>query len=197
MYSLYNDQILDYIELGYARRLADGEAAVVSDKTWTIPHHPVVNPNKPGQIWVVKDAAAIFGRTSLNKSLETGPDLLSSLIGNILRFRMGRVAIAADITAIFHQVRVPRKDSHSLRFLWTNDINSNKEPYVLQMLVDIFGAKDSPTCANYAVKRTARDNQHLFDPLTFETALKAFYVDNLLKSSNSEAVAITLSKGLI
>ena len=67
----------------------------------------------------------------------------------------------------------------------------------MKMLVHIFGAKDSPTCANYAVKRTARDNQHLFDPLTFETALKAFYVDDLLKSVDSEAVAITLSKELI
>ena len=130
MYSLYNDQILDYIAKGYARRLSDEEAAVVSDKTWTIPHHPVVNPNKPGQIRVVKDAAAIFEGTSLNESLKTGPDLLNSLIGIILRFRTGRVAITVDITAMFHQVRVPREDSDSLRFLWTNDINSDKEPYV-------------------------------------------------------------------
>ena len=197
LYKLYQTNIDDYIEKGYARRLSEREAACVSDRTWTIPHHPVINPNKPGAVRVVKDAAATFKGISLNTSLKTGPDLLNSLIGVLLRFRSGRIAIAADIKAMFHQVRVPESDRDSLRFLWTDDMNSDEEPYTMQMLVHIFGAKDSPTCANYALKRTARDNQHCFDPLTFETALKAFYVDDLLKSVNKEEVAISLAKELV
>ena len=89
------------------------------------------------------------------------------------------------------------KDADSLRFLWKEDINSSAPPSVFQMLVHIFGAKDSPTCANYAIKRVARDNFAAFDPLTMETALKAFYVDDLLKSVTTPDVAIALAKQLI
>ena len=196
LYRLYKAVIDGYIETGFARRLSAEEAAKVSDRTWTIPHHPVVNVNKPGEIRIVNDAAAAFEGVSLNAALKTGPDLLSSLVGIIIRFRTNPVAIAADIKAMFHQVRVNEKDRDSLRFLWTDDIHSDADPYVMQMLVHIFGATDSPCCANYAVKRTARDYQHKFQPLTFETALRAFYVDDLLKSVLETATAIRLAEKL-
>ena len=67
-------------------------------------------------------------------------------------------------------------------------MNSDAEPFNMQMNVHIFGAKDSPTCAIFALKQTARDNPHKFETLTLETALRAFYVDDLLKSVNSVKV---------
>ena len=197
LYALYDAVFKSYITNGFARRLSEEEAANTSTKTCTLPHHPVVNPNKPGEIRVVMDAAATCEGISLNTSLKTGPDLLNPLVGVIMRFRTHKVAIAADIKAMFHQVRTPECDRDALRFLWTDDIYSDDEPYTMQMLVHIFGAKDSPTCANYAVKRTARDNYKLFDPLTYETVLKAFYVDDLLKSVQSEDIAISLARELV
>ena len=65
------------------------------------------------------------------------------------------------------------------------------------MLVHIFGAKDSPTVANYALRRTARDNASDFDALTYESVINAFYVDDLLKSVDSLETAIKLSKELM
>ena len=97
---------------------------------------------------------------------------------------------------MFHQVRVPEEDRDSLRFLWSDDVTSDVEPYVMQMTVHIFGAKDSPTCANFALKQTARDNQQRFSALAFETALRSFYVDDLLKSVNSIDEAIVLANEL-
>ena len=166
----------------FARKLTPEEAAVTSPRTWYLPMHPVTNPNKPGKVRVVNDAAATFEGTSLNSALITGPDLLNSLVGALLRLRIGRIAIAADVESMFHQVRVSNEDSDSLRFLWKNDLRKPGSPDVYKMLVHVFGAEDSPTCANYAIKRTARDNWSSFDGLTIETALKAFYVDDLLKS---------------
>ena len=66
-----------------------------------------------------------------------------------------------------------------------------------KMLVHVFGVKDSPTWANYAIKRIARDNWSSFDGLTIETALKGFYVDDLLKSVSTTETAIRVSKELI
>lgn len=50
----------NYLEKGYARRLSAEEASTRSNITWYLPHHPVLNPNKPGKVRVVFDAAAKF-----------------------------------------------------------------------------------------------------------------------------------------
>ena len=114
-----------------------------------------------------------------------------------MRFRNGHVAIAADIEAYYHQVRVPEEDADSLRFFWTDDVNSEDATYTAQMLVHIFGAKDSANCVIYALQRTARDNQNDFDALTFETMLKSFYMDDCLKSVNDKDTMIRLATQLI
>ena len=51
-----------------------------SDKEWYLPHHPVLNPNKPGKVRRVLNGAAKFHGASLIESLLTGPDLLHNLI---------------------------------------------------------------------------------------------------------------------
>ena len=145
----------------------------------------------------MNDAAAQCEGTSLNDALVTGPDLLNSMIGVVLRFRVGPIAICADIEEMFLRVLTTEEDSDSLRFLWQDDIHSDEPPDTYKMLVHIFGAKDSPTVANYALKRTARDHAADFDALTFETALRSFYVDDCLKSVQDVPTAVNLSKQLI
>ena len=97
---------------------------------------------------------------------------------------------------MFHQVRVSH-DSNSLCFLWTDDIHSKHPPYVLKMLVHIFGAKDSMTCCCYALQRTARDHSHLMSALAYETILKSFYADDLLRSVATVEGGIELVRGLM
>ena len=71
-----------------------------------------------GKVGVVFDCAASYQGRSLNNELLTGPDLLRSLIGVLLRFRLGRIAFTADIQFMFHQVYVANEDQDFLRFLW-------------------------------------------------------------------------------
>ena len=59
------------------------------------------------------------------------------------------------------------------------------------MVVHIFGGKDSPCRANYALKKTRRDHFHEYDGSTIESVLKLFYMDDFLKSVISEVHAIT------
>jgi hypothetical protein len=199
LYQGFKSQIDAYLAADppFARKMSPHEARKSSARTWHLPVHPVLNPNKPGKTRLVNDAAAEFKGKSLNNSLVTGPDLLNSLVGVLLRFRTGRVAIAADIEGMYHQVRVSSEDADSLRFLWQDDIASDEPPDTYQMLVHIFGAKDSSTCCSYALKKTARDNWLRFDPLTLETVLRCFYVDDLLKSLFDEETAALVAKQLI
>ena len=139
---------------------------------------------------------AEYNGNSLNKALLTGPDLLNSLVGVLLRFRNYRVAFSADIEAMFHQVQVNPDDTDALRFLCL-DVNSDEKPDTYQMLVHIFGGKDSPSCANYAVRRTASDHGSKFDEAVAKCVNRSFYMDDLLKSVETEEEAISIIKQLI
>ena len=86
-------------------------------KEWYLPHHPVLNPNKPGKVRRVCIAASKYTDICLNDKLLAGPDLLNGLIGTIFRFREGPIALTADIESMFLQVQVPEQDRSCLRFL--------------------------------------------------------------------------------
>ena len=154
----YANTILEDLEKGYLYTVPDAHKVEQrSDEEWYLPHHhPVINRNKPGKVRSVLNGAAKFHGTSLNKPLLTGPELLQNLIHVLLRFRQHQFAVSADIEDMFLQVGVPDSDQPSLRFLWLEC--PTKKVVVCQYTRHIFGAKDSPTSANYALQRTARDN---------------------------------------
>ena len=96
-----------------------------------------------------------------------------------MRFRQHPFAVSADIEGMFLQVGVISEDQPSLRFLWREDPAT--EVAVYQYVRHIFGSKDSPTCANYALRRTASDNRSDFQ----EAAISVednFYMDDFLES---------------
>lgn len=64
------------------------------------------------------------------------------------------------------------------------------------MKVHLFGAVSSPSCANYALRRTAEDNAQHFSPAVVSTVKSNFYVDDCLKSMASEEEAVQLIKDL-
>ena len=114
----YQDVINSYISKGHAKKLTPEESKEVTSKTWYLPHHAVLNPNKPGKVRIVFDAASKYDRVCLNDKLLTGPDLLNNLVGILMRFRSGKIGIMADVEQIFYQVGVCEEDRDSLRFLW-------------------------------------------------------------------------------
>ena len=57
---------------------------------------------------------------------------------------------------MFLQVVVLKDDSRCLRFLWREDPEQRIEVY--EYTRHVFGAKSSPTCANYALHQVANDN---------------------------------------
>ena len=70
----------------------------------------------------------------------------------------------------------------------SGDCNMAQE--VQEMLVHLFGAISSPACANFALRRTAEDNESCFLPEVINTVKRNFYVEDCLKSLPSEVAAI-------
>jgi len=95
----------------------------------------------------------------------------------------------ADIEKMFYQVRVPTEDAKYLRFLWWPGGDMGKAPEEFQMLFHLFGGVSSPSCASYALRRTAYDNVEHFDENTVQTVRRNFYVDDCLKSVEDDQCA--------
>ena len=152
----YVKSIENDIANGYVRKVPFIEVKTThSLPQWYLPHHPVVNPNKLSKNCRVCNAAARFAGNSLNEVLVPGPDLLSDLIGIVIRLRLFKIGLSAEIEAMFMQVEVPEHEQRFLRFLWREGPSSEIETF--QYTRHIFGAKSSPTCANFVVQQTARD----------------------------------------
>lgn len=191
-YVAYMDDIL---KKGYAIKLNDAECKSLEGRTWYLPHHGVRHPVKQ-RLRVVFDCGASFQGTSLNQHLLQGPDLTSSLVGVLLRFRQEIVAVMADVEAMFHQVRVSKEDTDLLRFLWWSDGNYKEKLAEHKMLVHIFGATSSPSVASFALQKCATDFEREFGQEAARTVKKNFYVDDCLKSIAEEDAAITLCSDL-
>ncbi|KAL7826198.1 hypothetical protein SRHO_G00339360 [Serrasalmus rhombeus] len=191
-YKQFMDKML---EQDYAEKIPLDQLHVVEGKIWYVPHHGVYHRRK-GTLRVVFDCTSSFQNTSLNKELLQGPDLTNNLLGVLMRFRQGHIALMADIQAVFHQVRVHRKHVDFLRFLWWPDGDFEKQPEDYRMKVHLFGAISSPSCANFALQKTAQDNQHNYDKEVIETIQNNFYVDDCLKTADTETHATKLHKGL-
>ena len=103
----------------------------------------------------------------------------------------------ADIESMFYQVRIPDMDADLLRFLWWPDSNLTVEAEEYRMCVHLFGATSSPSCASYALRRTAEDATTGSTPEATHTLFKNFYVNDCLKSVVTEDKAVTLVKELM
>nr|XP_054764691.1 uncharacterized protein LOC129271341 [Lytechinus pictus] len=195
----YTETVQGYIEKGFAEKVPrqEKEENLQTSCTWYLPHHPVVHPHKPAKVRVVFDCAAKYRGTSLNDTLLQGPDHTNKLlVGVLLRFRQEPVAVVGDVEAMFHQVKVPKKDCDALRFLWWENGNLATEPVEYQMKVHLFGATSSPSCAGFALRRTAEDNRHEYDEDVVNTVLDNFYVDDCLKSVPSDKDGVRLVQQL-
>ena len=64
------------------------------------------------------------------------------------------------------------------------------------MQVHLFGATSSPSCANFALRKTAEDHKADFDEEMINTVNKNFYVDDCLKSVPTISEAVNLAHQL-
>ena len=173
----------------YAEKATNCEESNV----WFIPHHGVCHPLKPEKIPVVFGCSARFRGFSLNDNLLQGPDLTNFLLGVLCRFRLEPIAIIGDIQSMFHQVELPEKDRDLMRFLWWKDGDLNEPPQEYQMKVYLFGAVCSPSCANFALRKTAQDNESKYPTEVTEAVFNNFYVDDYLASrakNEEEAISV-------
>ena len=178
---LYQDTIKVDAEKGFVKLLKQQELP----SSVTQQHHPVENPNKPGKVGRVYNAASKFRGISLNENLLWGTDLLQNLIGIFFRFREQKIAMTIDIEAMFLQVKVPPGDCRVLRVLWRDNPNEPRKVYEYGR--HIFGAKNSPTCADDALQQVPCAQEL---PQVIKLIMRNLYMNDFVKSVPSAEQAI-------
>ncbi|KAH7698793.1 Pao retrotransposon peptidase family protein, partial [Aphelenchoides avenae] len=138
-----------------------------------LPHHPVVREDKATtKVRIVYDASA-----------KGGP------AGMLLRFRVGRIVIAADIEKAFLQISLRESDRDVTRFLWLKDPSkgiSDDNVVVYRFARIPFGVISSP----FILAATIREHLKREASLLAEEIKQDIYSDNVLLFANSESEAI-------
>ncbi|XP_058809946.1 uncharacterized protein LOC131675118 [Phymastichus coffea] len=176
----YYKEMERLIENGYVEKVKEN---VRRPRVWFVPHFGVENPNKPDKVRLIFDAAARTGGVSMNDLLETGPGLLESLVGVLLRFRQHAIAVKADIKDMYLRIKLIERDRGAQRFLWRG-ANRSCEPSVWENVSLIFGSKSSPCSAIY-VKNKNAERFALEKPEAVRSIIKNSYMDDYLASGKS------------
>ena len=107
----------------------------------------------------------------------------------VCRFRQHEVAVMGDVEKMFYQVKLPESHQDFFRFVWWPGGDSSQPLQEFRMTVHILGCISSPSCANYALKRTADDNKDRFSNEDAKVMKRDFYFDDFLHSADDAKTA--------
>ncbi|XP_055523173.1 uncharacterized protein LOC129717329 [Wyeomyia smithii] len=191
LYDSVRQQVADFESKGYIHVVTEKEMAEFDPRRiWYLPLGVVQNPNKPGRIRVIWDAAAKVNGVSLNTMLLKGPDLLTPQLHVTFMFREREVAFSGDIQEMFLQLGVRKSDQSALLFVFRK--SSGKPLITIACNVAIFGTTCSPAQSQYVKNLNATENEREF-PKAAAAIKEKHYVDDYLDSVDTEEEALKLA----
>ena len=166
-----------------------------------LPHHAVVRQDKQTtKVRVVYDASVRTTGPSLNDCLHVGPKLHTKIFDILLRFRVHRIAIIADIEKAFLMISVAKKDRDVLRFLWYKNVHADQLDLMeLRFARVVFGVSSSPFLLNATIRHHL-ERYEAAQPDLIKKLLKSLYVDDLATGAEDEEQAFqmfTMSKEIL
>lgn len=171
----YANGIREYIELGHAIKKPIEELCHV------IPHHAVIKENSTTtRLRTVYDASAKTSNGhSLNDRMHIGPTILEDLWAVLIRWRMGKIALTADIEKMYRQFWVHENDSKYLQILWRDNPTDPFE--LIELRTVTFGTAAAPYMAIKGLHLIAEAVEKTH-PQIANSIKKCFYVDDYVES---------------
>ena len=186
----YNRVIQTQIDDGIVEVVADPDQSA-NGRVHYLPHHPVIRKDKETtKLRIVYDASARSSGPSLNDCLHTGPKFNQRILDILLRFRTYQVALTADIEKDFLMVSMAEDDRDALRFLWTDDVDSDP-PTIrdLRFTRVVFGVSSSPFLLNATIDHHL-EKYVASHPNLVKTLRRSIYVDDEVTGADTENEAI-------
>ncbi|KAK5977662.1 hypothetical protein GCK32_020150 [Trichostrongylus colubriformis] len=185
----YVNTIEDHLKAGFIEEV--DEHVHDNHRVYYIPHQAVYKESSSTtKLRIVFDASSkTRGAPSLNDCLHQGPTLLPELAGILLRSRLCRFLLIADVEKAFHQIRLQRSQRDATRFLWLKNPfspPSSANLRVFRFTRIPFGVNASPFMLAAAIQYYLR---HLHSPLSEEIERNT-YVDNVALGASTQAEAV-------
>ena len=183
--------IQEYFDMQHAEAVPSEDLKKPTSKVFYLPMHAVYKQSSTTtKVRAVFNASAKSSSgVSLNDTLLVGPTIHPPLIDVLLRFRMHRVAMTADVSKMYRAVELAPDDRDLHRFVWRSDPTEPLKDFRMTRLT--FGVSASSFAANMSLRQNALDLGHEF-PLASKVVEDNFYVDDCLTGADSIEGAIFL-----
>ena len=180
-----------YFDSGHAEAVPEADLEKSPQSVFYLPMHAVRKESSTTtKVRAVFDASAkTSSGVSMNDTLLVGPTVHSSLVDVLLRFRLHRVALIADVSRMYRAIVLSKSDRDFHRFVWRSSPNDSLKDYRMTRLT--FGVSASSFIANMCVKQNSLDFAVDF-PLAAKAVDDSFYVDDGLTGADSIDQAIEL-----
>ena len=181
----------EYFTLGHAEAVPESQLKHLPQ--FYLPMHAVFKDSSTStKIRIVFDGSAVTSTgISLNKALLVGPTLQPTLSNILLKFRTYPVALNADISKMYREVKLAAEDKDLHRFLWRESPQEPVRDYRMTRVT--FGVSASPYLAVRTLQQTAADHGEEY-PRATQQILENVYVDDYLGGADTPQEAVNLYK---
>ncbi|XP_072157493.1 uncharacterized protein [Bemisia tabaci] len=190
----YNEFMHEYLELGHMSPVHSDQGENLP--TYYIPHHCVFNESSlTTKCRVVFDASAPSSNgISLNSILHVGPKIQHDIFDLLIRFRRFAVAVTADVTKMYRQIKIDPEHRRLQRILWR--FNENEPVQIFELNTVTYGTGSASFQAERCLQQAGHEKAHIY-PEPALTIKKEFYVDDFVTNKKSIPLAVTSIKGVI
>ena len=185
----FQDGIASYIQLGHAEEVPPEEQP--PPNSFWLPMHSVIKlASTSTKLRVVFDGSAVTtSGLSLNQALQVGPTIQATLSDTLMKFRTYPIALNADISKMYREVKLCAEDKDLHRFVWKENPASPIKDYRMTRVT--FGVSASPFLAIRTLHQTAEDHGEDYPEAT-QHIRDSFYVDDFLGGANDVEEAVQL-----
>ncbi|KAH0817148.1 hypothetical protein GEV33_005643 [Tenebrio molitor] len=191
----YDNFLKEYLQLKHMEIVGSDE--LFTSAAYYLPHHPIIKQSSfTTKTRVVFNASfkAGGGELSLNDNLFTGPNLQKDIFSLLLKCRVHKILLSADITKMFRQILVHPQDRDYLRIVYRDNPNTSIKTYRLKTVT--YGLNCAPFLAMLCLHELAHQFANS-KPRACDAIANAFYMDDLLIGANSIEEASILRDDLI
>lgn len=194
----YNKSIEDQLATGIIEQVPLSDKDNNEQNVHYLPHHGVIRKDKvTTKLRVVYDGSATttMRQHSLNDCLLTGPNFIPQIFDMLVKFRLNRVGLVADIEKAFLMVGVNEEDRDMLRFLWFKNIK-DPDPEIMKLRFCrlVFGLRPSPAILGATIKHHLESCKQQNPEIT-ERLKDSLYVDDFVSGAEDDEKAFEVYKG--
>ncbi|XP_072398174.1 uncharacterized protein [Diabrotica undecimpunctata] len=192
---LYTEFISEYVSLGHCKYVPLSKLNESSKHKFFLPHHCVFKHDSlTTRLRVVFDGSMkSTSNVSLNDIMLKGYTAQPDLFEILIRFRLYKYTIIADIVKMFRQIRINPKQTFLLNILWRN--SPQEELKCLELQTVTYGTNSASFLSTRCLKELAVRNKEKY-PLAADALENSCYVDDILHGANDIETLYNIYKQL-